>query len=182
MKFQNAITPVRKQSGAVLAICLILLLVMTITGVAAMNGARLEISMASLMQKEEEALRRAEHTLMQAEEDIIAKVATAGPFEFGASGDSYYVPANTHNARVTDWSSFAHELGEHQVADGVDNKDAYVIEYLGEKVVPGGGQGVENDTPVAGSRVHTYRITTRSATGAKSIRIVESIYTTFGAP
>ena len=171
------------QNGAVLAICLILLLVMTIVGVAAMNGARLEISMAALMQKEELALRRAERTLMDAEQDVRTRVATAGLFEFGAAGDEYYINSDELNARKADWAPISHHTHPLEyTADGIDNDDFYVIEYLGEKVVPGGGQGVANDNPVAGSKVHTYRITTRSASGAKSIRIIESIYTTFGAP
>jgi len=51
------------QKGAALAVSLILLLVMTIIGIAAMDGARLEISMAGLMRQAEVALRRAERTM-----------------------------------------------------------------------------------------------------------------------
>jgi len=173
-----------QQTGVVLAICLILLLVMTVIGVSAMNGARLEISMASLMQKEEVALRRAERTLMEAEEDIEKEVAEAGLFEFSTPGDAYYVTGTgtDFNARILDWTSIAHEKGEVYTADGRDNDDAYVIEYLGWTAIAGGAQGMANDPTVAGDRVHAYRITARSASGAKSVRIIESTYTTFGAP
>lgn len=171
-----------KQNGAVLAICLILLLVMTVIGVSAMNNARLEISMAGLMQKEEVALRRAERTLMVAEESIEAKVALAGQFEFSTPGDAYYITSDDLNARKADWSSITYEEGVDFTADGIDNDDTYVIEYLGWTAVADGGQGIANDATVAGDQVHAYRITARSASGAKSVRIIESIYTTFGAP
>lgn len=171
-----------QQQGAVLAICLILLLVMTVIGVSAMNGARLEISMATLMQKEEVALRRAERTLVEAEEDIASMVATAGQFEFSTPGDAYYITSDGLNARKVDWSTIDHEKGEVYTADGIDNDDSYVIEYLGWTVVAGGDQGVANEQTVAGDRVHAYRITARSASGAKSVRIIESMFTTFGAP
>lgn len=173
-----------KQNGAVLAICLILLLVMTVIGVSAMNSARLEISMASLMQKEELALRRAERTLMQAEEAIELEVAKPGRFEFSTPGDAYYFTGDALrlNARKVDWSDISFKKGEGHTADGIDNDDIYVIEYLGWTAIAGGGQGIANDTAVAGDRVHAYRITARSASGAKSVRIIESIYTTFGAP
>ncbi|MFT6051564.1 MAG: type IV pilus assembly protein PilX [Halioglobus sp.] len=171
-----------KQHGAVLAICLILLLVMTVIGVSAMNSARLEISMAGLMQKEEVALRRAERTLMEAEESIDAEVAMAGQFEFSTLGDAYYITSDELNARKTDWSSIGYKEGVDFTADGIDNDDTYVIEYLGWTAIAGGSQGMDNDSTVAGDRVHAYRITARSASGAKSIRIIESIYTTFGAP
>ncbi|MFT6276425.1 MAG: Tfp pilus assembly protein PilX [Halioglobus sp.] len=155
---------------------------MTVIGVSAMNSARLEISMAALMQKEEVALRRAERTLMVAEESIEAEVALARQFEFSTPGDAYYITSDDLNARKADWSSITHEEGVDFTADGIDNDDIYVIEYLGWTAITSGGQGIANDAAVAGDLVHAYRITARSASGAKSVRIIESIYTTFGAP
>lgn len=178
----NHSSSLTQQKGVVLAICLILLLVMTVIGVSAMNSARLEISMAGLMQKEEVALRSAERTLREAEQDVTLKVATAGQFEFSTPGDSYYITGDKLNARITDWSSIEHQTARVHTADGIDNDDAYVIEYLGWTVVAGGAQGIQNDATIAGDRVHAYRITARSASGAKSVRIIESMYTTFGAP
>ncbi|MBK6509872.1 MAG: hypothetical protein IPG06_10725 [Haliea sp.] len=44
--------PSMTERGAALVVSLILLLIMTVIGVAAMNGARLEVSMAGMMQRE----------------------------------------------------------------------------------------------------------------------------------
>ena len=171
------------QRGAALAVSLILLLVMTLIGIAAMDGARLEISMAGLMQQDEVALRRAERTLVMAEADIESKVATAGQFEFGTAGDGFYVGTSMPIVpEGVDWSSIDSEVGPENSDNGKDDDDASVVEYLGAKIIPGEGEGEETDTPVAGSLAHAYRITTRSASGGKSVRMVESIYTTFEAP
>ena len=162
MNMRSPHTTPNRQNGAVLAICLILLLVMTVVGVSAMNGARLEISMASLMQKEEVALRRAERTLIEAEEDVTLKVAVAGPYDFSTGSDAYYRTEDYAvdtpvNARVKDWSALNAASGPIYSADGLDNDDVYVIEYLGEKVVPGGDEGVQQQASIAVDRINQSR-------------------------
>ncbi|MDE0952153.1 MAG: PilX N-terminal domain-containing pilus assembly protein [Halioglobus sp.] len=171
-----------RQRGAALAVSLILLLVMTILGIAAMNGARLEISMAGIMQQEEVALRRAERSLAFAETAIETIATTDGQFEFGSSNDGYYLPGDELNVSFIDWSSIDSEGGPVFTANGTDDDDEWVVEYLGAKVIPGNSQGENPDALVAGGFAYTYRITTRSAIGSKGVRIVESIYTTVEAP
>ena len=170
------------QGGAALAVSLILLLVMTLIGIAAMDGARLEISMAGLMQQDEVALRRAERTLVTAENRVENIADTAGQFEFGTANDAFYLPVNDLDASEIDWSGFTSAVGPINSDNSKDDDDAYVVEYLGAKIIPGEAEGEETDTPIAGSLAHAYRITTRSASGGKSVRMVESIYTTFEAP
>ncbi len=170
------------QKGAALAVSLILLLVMTIIGIAAMDGARLEISMAGLMQQDEVALRRAERTLVVAEAAVETIVATPGKFEFGATGDAFYLLVDDLDVSGVDWSSIDSAAGPVSSDNGKDDDDALVVEYLGAKVITGESEVEATDTPVAGSLAHAYRITTRSAAGGKSVRMVESIYTTFKDP
>lgn len=170
------------QEGVAMAVCLILLLVMTVIGIASMSGASLEIKMAGLMQQEEIALRRAERTLVAAEDAIETIAATTGRFEFGASGDGYYLPEDELDARVADWSHFSHLAGPVSTDDDRDNDDAYVVEYLGPMVIPGETIKEETDAPVAGALAYVYRTTIRSASTEKSVRIIESLYTTADAP
>ena len=177
-----------RQRGAALAVSLILLLVMTIVGVSAMNGARLEINMAGLMQDEQDALRRGERTLVEAVTRIQQVVSAEGKFEFHSEEDEedgLYAPDENDRiadvATTHDWS----ELDTIRSTDHSEFKDddnAIVIQYLGTQTIPGGDLGVDGEAPIAGEEAHVYRITTRSETGTNSVRIIESIYTTFDGP
>ena len=173
----------QQQSGAALVISLILLLVMTMVGVSAMNGARLEINMASLMQQEEAALRRAERTLDFGEDHVEAIVTTAGQFQFGSDNDGYYLITDAVDASVADWSKLNPIAGPESDGDlSSDNDDSLVVEYLGLRAVSGESEKDQGGAPIAGGYAHVYRITARSATGAKAVRIVQSMYTTMQAP
>ena len=171
-----------RQQGAALVVSLILLLVMTLIGVSAMNGARLEISMASLMQQEEAALRRAERTLDFAEDHVETLVSTAGQFQFSSDNDAYYVLSDNLDAAVADWSSLNPLAGPESTDNSIDDDDALVVEYLGLRSITGESERERVGAPVAGGQAHVYRITARSATGAKAVRIVQSMYTTMQAP
>lgn len=169
-----------RQRGAALAVSLILLLVMTIVGIAAMNGARLEISMAGIMLDEETALRRSERTLMVAE-DIVANLSDT--HEFGTEGDAYYGPNDDLDTSTTDWSSLvsmAPPTVEGDLIEDDEDDDRIVIQHLGQHPLPGESLDEAGCTPE--TCTHIYRITTRSATGGKAVRIVEAMYTRKEAP
>jgi type IV pilus assembly protein PilX len=172
-----------RQRGVVLIITLILLVVMTLVGISTMKGSILEIKMAGAMQEEEVALRRAERTLISAEKAVLDLVSTAGPFEFTLANDGYYlVTTDDLDASVSDWSAISSLEGPITSDNGLDDDDAFVIEYLGVKPVPGERLGVRTDAPIAGDEAHFYRNTTRSASGRNAVRIVESIYATSELP
>ncbi len=184
----NLTTSKHRQRGAALAVSLILLLVMTIVGIAAMNGARLEIDMAGLMQDEQDALRRGERTLTEAVAMIEEMVAAEGKFEFyneEDEEDGMYAPdqgdAIKDIADTLDWSGVSAIQSEDHSATK-DHSNAMVIQYLGPQTIPGGDLGMDGEDPIAGEIAHVYRITTRSETKANSVRIIESIYTTFEGP
>ncbi len=171
MKNLSPNTPGNRQRGAALLMSLIIMLAMTITGIAVMNGARQEINMAALMQQEEVALRRAERTLLAAEADV------EGQGSFNSAVDGHYLPENNLDAQTTNWSAISSQAGPVNSDNSIDDDDAYVIEYLGAKDLPGESVGVDPDTPIIGGDAHVYRITARSASGGKSIRLIESTYT-----
>lgn len=178
----------RRQHGAALAVSLILLLVMTIVGVAAMNGARLEVSMAGLIQEEQQALRRSERALRDAEVQVDGMVGTLGLFEFTSEEDEedgMYGPDAENLDEIVagrDWSGVDTIQSAEYTNNDKDDDDAIIIQYLGSAIIPGENYGVDGEPGVAGSEVYVYRISTRSATGSKSVRIIESTYTTFEAP
>jgi type IV pilus assembly protein PilX len=165
-----------------LVISLILLLVMSVVGISSMNGARLEIVMAGIMQQEEIALRRAERSLAFAETHVENIVSTAGQFQFSTDNDAYYSATDDLDPSVVDWSGLHFSAGPEFTDNDLDDDDAMVVQYIGVRAVTGESEGEVVDTPIAGSTAHVYRITARSATGARAVRIVQSVYTTMAAP
>lgn len=186
----QATCPRGAERGAALVVSLILLLIMTIVGVAAMNGARLEVSMAGMMQREEVALRAAERTLAVAErytEDVIGD----NP-DYSTPG--VYLQGEGPDVSKTDWSDIE-SLGKSEEGElsELGERDVFVVEPLrseeGDGTFPlpapvaselsdvgsydSSGGGGKCDS------VFAYRITTRSETDGNAVRIVESIYTTW---
>jgi len=155
------------ERGAALVVSLILLLIMTIVGVAAMNGARLEVSMAGMMQREEVALRSAERTLAGAERYTENNIDN----HFDAAVEGHYLPGTEPDVSKTDWSDFV------TVESGEDENDAFVVEYLGLMTLPGSALNDGGDPSLPGEKINTYRVSARSETDGKAVRIVESIYT-----
>ena len=96
--------------------------------------------------------------------------------------DGLYPADNALNLEQTDWSSISAEDGPVTSDNHVDDNDLYVIEYLGLKPVPGETVVLDPDGGIAGGAVHTFRSTTRSASGRNVVRIVQSIYVTFSSP
>ncbi|MBT4523091.1 MAG: hypothetical protein HOC23_24065 [Halieaceae bacterium] len=171
-----------RQRGAVLIISLIVLLGMTLIGISAMEGALTEIKMASTMQQQTLVLRRAEATLLTAEDAVDSLVSTAGPFEFGTDADGYYLPTDSVRANAIDWSAVSSEAGPTSTSNSIDDDDAFVVEYFGARAIPGESAAVNTDAPVYGGTVYIFRNTTRSASGRGMVRLVQSLYTTVDAP
>tara|TARA_R110002072_G_scaffold69143_4_gene167760 strand:+ start:6779 stop:7321 length:543 start_codon:yes stop_codon:yes gene_type:complete len=161
-------TPIGER-GAALIVSLILLLIMTIIGISALNSARLEVSMAGMMQREEVALRKAERALIVAEEYV---EATPGPFD--DLGTGHYLPEDNVDVSVTDWSAIERRVKSEEIPD-LSADDAFIVEYQGEVTLPGSALNDGGDT-IPGDKVNVYRITTRSETEGKAVRIIESIY------
>lgn len=165
------------ERGAALVVSLILLLLMTIIGVAAMNGARLEVSMAGMMQREEVALRAAERTLAAAEGYIENLISNEPDYTVGGN----YSEEAELDVSKTDWTDIA-RLTKTEV-DALGEQDAFVVQYLGIIDVPNNRSLVDESSydssrRISDSQVNVYRITTRSETEGKAVRIVESTYTT----
>jgi type IV pilus assembly protein PilX len=172
----------RRQKGAALIISLVILLAMTLIGVSSMDSAVLELKMAGTMQQQIVAMNRAEATLMAAEARIDLMTSDGATQNFEATDDGFYPSTNTLNLEQVNWSSISSEEGPVTSANSVDDDDAYVIEYLGVKPIPGETVKMDPNGGITGGAVHTFRNTTRSASGRDVVRIVQSIYVTLEAP
>src|SRR5690606_9167191 len=115
------------ERGAALVVSLILLLIMTIIGVAAMNGARLEVRMAGMMQREEVALRGAERALKAAERYTENTIDNY----FDPTVPGHYLPGGEPDVSQTDWSGFS------TIKIEEDPRGEFVVVYLGLITPPG---------------------------------------------
>jgi hypothetical protein len=115
--------------------------------------------------------------LRVSELDIDAILADPAAYDFAAPGDGYYINADAIDVRQIDW--VAQGLTATQ---GANTNDIYVTEYLGAKPIPGESVKVAADGRIIGGAVHTFRLTTRSATGKSAVRLVQSIYVSTAAP
>jgi len=165
------------QSGISILIALVMLLVLTLIGVSSMNTAIVELKMAGSMQQQGIALNRAEELLRVGEQGVEAIIADPAAFDFAAPGDGFYVNADAIDVHKIDWA--AQGLSTIQ---GANTNDVYVTEYLGAKPIPGESVKVAADGRIIGGAVHTFRITTRSATGKSAVRLVQSIYVSDDPP
>jgi Tfp pilus assembly protein PilX len=171
-----------RERGAVLIVALLILFAMTLIGVSSMDSAVMELKMSGTMQQQIVAMNRAEATLLTAEARIEAITNDGNQWNFETSKDGFYGATNTLDLEQANWDKVSTEAGPNDSDNNVDDDDAYVIEYLGAKT-PGGDSAIEDPNPViAGGAVHTFRNTTRSASGRSVVRIVQSIYVTNGAP
>lgn len=178
MKYQymNTANP-SSQKGISVLVALVMLLVLTLIGVSSMNTAIVELKMAGSMQQQGVALNRAEELLRVGEQDVEAIVTNPAAFDFAAAGDGYYVSADAIDVHQIDWA--AQGL---TATPGANAGDIYVTEYLGAKPIPGESVKVAADGRIIGGAVHTFRITTRSATGKNAVRLVQSIYVSDSPP
>ena len=180
MNYQNNLpsTSPSQQKGVSILVTMVMLLVMTLIGVSSMKTAIVELKMAGSMQQEGLALNRAEEALRVGETDVDAIIADPTAFDFAAVGDSYYVNADAVDVQQIDWAA----SGITSQQAGANASDVYVTEYLGAKAIPGESIKISTDGRIIGGAVHTFRITTRSATGKNAVRLIQGIYVSDNAP
>lgn len=158
------------QSGAALIVSLILLLVMTVLGVAAMNSSILQGFMSASYQEQTIRLATAENVLLEGEFDV-EELVTNGVLTRAEQG--YYL-----NLMTGPGIEFA-AADPTQYPNGRD----FVIEYMGEFLVP--GESVVEGGGLEDSLIHIFRVSARSLRPAEErggLRIVQSLYVTLRAP
>jgi hypothetical protein len=171
------------QAGAIMVLCLVILFSMTLIGVSSMDSAVLELKMSNTMQQQVVALNRAEATLQAAEDAIDAIVNDAAVYDFEPNDDGFYPRDSGVAVEQADWSQVVAEDDLPGNTDNnIDDDDMFVVEYLGEKPIPGETIVVDTNGKITGGVVNTFRNTTRSASGRSVVRIVQSVYVTLNSP
>jgi len=153
---------------------LVILMVLTILGIAAMNTSNLQLLMTGNAQYQTVALSQAELTIRVAEtllEDVIAGTGT-----IPANG---YYNVTPGNSDPIDLESFTWDDTTSVEAAGGSN---YIIEYTGDKTLPPESLAWRQLQGIAGDKVYVFRITARSPASRGAMRYVQSIYVTNLSP
>lgn len=173
------------QRGAALIVSLILLLVMTLLGLAAMNSSILQGFMSASQQEQTTRLARAEDFLLEGEFEVEQLVVngvgtTICPVRGGpcCPVDDCYVNLEVDPTQAFDVNDLDTDfLGGDALAAG-----GYLIEYMGQFLVP--GESVAEGGGLEDSLIHIFRVSARSVPGNErgGLRIVQSLYVTLDGP
>ena len=155
----NKAYPLHKQSGAVLAVSLMILLMMTLIGVSSMRGTVLQERMASNTKDRNQAFQAAETAIREAEA-YLQSIVTIGSFD-GTAGLFSDTQAEPDFLSYTTWSSNASSI-EASVVPGSVSRPRYFIK---QKSLITGTQGAMNMSGYGDNKgsgdVTTFLITAR---------------------
>lgn len=169
MSFTAIPRPPRAQRGVSLVIVLILLLIMTLLGLAVLRSTLLEERMTANLTDRSLSFQSAEAALREAEELIAATVPTP------TSGCSAGVCAPPTAGAVDRWRDAAFDGW--QTATAVSTRStptSYLIEYMGEAPT---WPGCDRLVPVHAQCLRpTYRITARSAEANRAEVVLQTNY------
>ena len=171
------------QRGAALIVSLILLLVMTLLGVAAMNSSILQGFMSASQQEQTRRLARAEDFLLEGEFEV-EQLLVEGVGDTTCGGVPC-CPVGTcyRNLDADPTQAFnVNSLATAFPGGNTAGTGGYLIEYMGQFEIPGEsaavGGGFED------SLIHIFRVSARSVPGNErgGLRIVQSLYVTLNGP
>jgi len=166
----NKFRPMTPQHGMVLVICLIMLLLLTLSGLAAMQGSALQEKMAGNVRDSEQAFLAAESALRNGETFLNVSGGTA---TFSTAGTSGLYDRTASSAVAVDWKDSATVWRTGSTISGISDTPRYFVESL--PLVIYKGKSLEADTPLETTVI--YRVTA-SASGqtASSRAVLQSTY------
>lgn len=159
------------QSGAALAVGLIMLLVMTLMVLASSRTSVLDFLMAVNTQNSNEALQRAEDSVLRGEQRIVTDFGGIPTTDFSAGAEDGLYLDGEIVVDTIDWSDIHHESD----GEDADQRD-YIIEYIGPAMVPGGSLAV--GAGAASSIRYLYRVSGQGASSRSAARVVQTIFST----
>ncbi|OUS27729.1 hypothetical protein A9Q98_08975 [Thalassotalea sp. 42_200_T64] len=167
----------KKQHGAVLAVSLVVLVLITLVGVSSFKASITQTLMSANSQFQSLSFNDAERSLVEAEDALEAQVLAAGTFDFNTAEDGYYAEDQDLNVFNINWDSLA------AVETGKTANDKYIIKYQGLELLPGEDETLQNNNaPIIGSSVHTFIVTSRSKNLKRAERVLQSVYVTSEQP
>jgi type IV pilus assembly protein PilX len=165
----------RAQRGTALVVSLIMLLVLTIIGVAAMNSSIMQGLMSTSYQSQTTTLSGAEAVLREGELDVEALLGAAKPaYYYDLVAEPPDDPLIVEDLLAQPWTFNANAF------DDDTFEGQYAIEYVGRFEVP--GETVVLPGGVVGSYVYAFKVTARTGGDRGAQRTVQSVYVTLEAP
>ncbi len=160
-----------KQRGAALFVSLIMLLLMTMIGLAATRSSNLELIMGTNTQNAAQALLRAENSTLDGEERIIANFNGAPSTDFSINTADGLYRDDEIVVDALNWAALNNET-----AGAAPELREYIIEYLGPVTASGGSLGM--GTGAAANTRYLYRVSGRGSASRGSERVVQTIFAT----
>jgi type IV pilus assembly protein PilX len=148
----NLYSSARAQQGMVLVICLIMLLLLTLSGLAAMQGSTLQEKMAGNSRDSEQAFLAAEAALRGGEAFMASASGASATFDTTGTAGLYDVATS---GVPVDWQAAAANWRNSATLSGVATTPKYLVERLPE--VTNKGLSLEADQPL--NTMIIYRIT-----------------------
>ena len=148
----NLYSSARAQQGMVLVICLIMLLLLTLSGLAAMQGSTLQEKMAGNSRDSEQAFLAAEAALRGGEAFMASASGASATFNITGTAGLYDVATS---GVPVDWQTATANWRNSATLSGVATTPKYLVERLPE--VTNKGLSLEADQPL--STMIIYRIT-----------------------
>jgi len=163
--------PIRQypQMGAVLPISLMILLILTIVGVASMQSATFEEHKTGNMQDQNVALQSAEAALREVEIGLLkpvpevmgVKIRQVGDFESGQPGLYHAQTSVTNQPEVQDFEAGANAIEATSILADSQNAPTFTVTYV--KGIAGNSPALSNASEASGARLmDVIKITTRS--------------------
>lgn len=164
-----------KQSGSVLVVSLLMLLVLTIIGVTAMQTNILEERMAGNSRDQSLALQAAEAALRQAEQDIEAIVSPVAAFD-GTTDWLYPEDSNPDVFADSTWTTAA-DYSNNEIIN-VPIPPKYIIELMGTSGAATEDPNIVNFGESSGvGNVYNFRITARgTGRSTDAVSILQTYY------
>ena len=160
------------QTGLALIMSLVILLVLTLLGVASMNTSSLQLLMTSNSQYQTTALNTAEDIIRDAEAAVNTLVGG------GAAPATGYYNITAGNDTPIDLDAFIWSAG----AVTTSGSSQYIIEYAGDTTIDSASLAWRQSQGISGDTVSVFRITARSPASRGAMRYVQSIFVTIDSP
>lgn len=169
----------KKQSGAALVVSLLILLVMTLIGIASLQTTTMEEKMAGNIRERQQAFEAAEAAIIAAEAFVKSSISVTTNFDADGS-DGLYDNTLQERWRTLAWDgSDSLIYSSYSSAYSAANQPRYIVENYGTSTSSGNQYNLGNyGQSAGGGEVELFRITVRG-TGADD-RTPVFLQTTYG--
>jgi len=170
------ISPLKtKQSGAVLIISLIMLILLTLIAVTGMQSTGLEEKMAGNTKDHNVAFQAAE-TALRGAENYLDGLVTLADFADGTAG---YLDEATNDPDYQSSSSWSTANSAQYISglSGIKSEPRYIIKFVSvQNDDPNATLNTSNYGSTAGTSVTIFRVTSRGTGGADSSQVILQTY------